>query len=138
LRVIPRSVNQQNRLGANVNSRSGIRGVFWEESRQRWTARVKFRYRTVQVGRFKRQEDAVAAVVAWRAEHMPYSLDALDRTETGPPADVVRRMVGSKGPLRREVEAELRLALAENTAAINRLRIAVAAAFERFAEVVNQ
>jgi hypothetical protein len=54
------------------------------------------------------------------------------------PADVVRRIVGSNGPLRREVEAELRLALAENTAAINRLRLAIAAAFERFAEVVNQ
>jgi hypothetical protein len=36
------------------------------------------------------------------------------------------------------VERELRLALAENTAAINRLRMAIAAAFERFAEVVNQ
>jgi hypothetical protein len=36
------------------------------------------------------------------------------------------------------VERELRLALAENTAAINRLRLAIAAAFERFAEVVNQ
>jgi hypothetical protein len=35
------------------------------------------------------------------------------------------------------VERELRLALAENTAAINRLRMAIAAAFERFAEVVN-
>jgi predicted transcriptional regulator len=53
------------------------------------------------------------------------------------PADVVRRMVGSNGPLRREVETELRQALAENTAAINRLRMAIAAAFERFAEVVN-
>jgi hypothetical protein len=53
------------------------------------------------------------------------------------PADVVRRMVGSNGPLRREVEAELRLALAENAAAINRLRVAIAAAFERFAEVVG-
>jgi hypothetical protein len=36
------------------------------------------------------------------------------------------------------IERELRLALAENTAAINRLRLAIAAAFERFAEVVNQ
>jgi hypothetical protein len=54
------------------------------------------------------------------------------------PADVVRRMVGSNGPLRREVEAELRLELAENTAAINRLRMAIAAAFERFMDVVNQ
>jgi hypothetical protein len=53
------------------------------------------------------------------------------------PAEVVRRMVGSTGPLRREVEAELRLALAENTAAINRLRLAIAAAFERFMDVVN-
>jgi hypothetical protein len=35
------------------------------------------------------------------------------------------------------VERELRQALAENTAAINRLRLAVAAAFERFAEVVG-
>jgi hypothetical protein len=53
------------------------------------------------------------------------------------PADVVRRMVGSNGPLRREVEAELRLALAENTAAINRLRMAIAAAFERFMSVMD-
>jgi hypothetical protein len=54
------------------------------------------------------------------------------------PAQVVRRMVGSTGPLRREVEAELRLALAENTAAINLVRLAIAAAFERFTEVLNR
>jgi hypothetical protein len=53
------------------------------------------------------------------------------------PAEVVRRMVGSNGPLRREVETELRLALAENTAAINRLRVAIAAAFERFMSVMD-
>jgi hypothetical protein len=36
------------------------------------------------------------------------------------------------------VERELRLALAENTAAINLVRLAIAAAFERFAEVLNR
>jgi hypothetical protein len=35
------------------------------------------------------------------------------------------------------VERELRAALADNTAAINRLRVAIAAAFDRFTEVVN-
>jgi hypothetical protein len=36
------------------------------------------------------------------------------------------------------VERELRLALAENTAAINRLRLAIAAAFERFMSVMDE
>lgn len=41
LRIVSIKVNNMNLSGARSNSRSGIRGVFWDEVNQRWRGRVK-------------------------------------------------------------------------------------------------
>ena len=74
LRIVTHAQNHQNRQGATATNRSGIRGVTWDKSRDRWLARGYLNGRQYQVGRFATLEDAERAVIAWRREHMPYSM----------------------------------------------------------------
>lgn len=59
-----RSVSQQEN-GRNMklrkNNTSGVMGVEWVESRQRWHARIHFDYRSKFLGSFDTFEEAVAA-----------------------------------------------------------------------------
>jgi hypothetical protein len=72
LRPTTNKQNGENRLGAQKNSKSGIRGVFWEESRRghrgHWRAAVGHRGKIVHVGTFATVEAAAAAVIAKRLE----------------------------------------------------------------------
>ena len=43
LRAITHKQNLEHQLGAHQNSQSGVRGVCWEESRQRWRASRRLR-----------------------------------------------------------------------------------------------
>lgn len=55
------------------DSKSGIKGVTWMESRQKWRAYIGFRGRQITLGYFGKKEDAIAA--RQRAEekyHKPY------------------------------------------------------------------
>src|SRR5690606_12535374 len=59
LRFTTRSENLQNRVGAQRNNKtSGIRGVYWEPSRQKWLVQVTVNRKTVTIGRFKTIEEA--------------------------------------------------------------------------------
>lgn len=67
LRLANRNQNNQNRLGAQSNSRSGIRGVQRLPS-GRWQARVRHKKQDIHVGIFDTAEEADAAVKAKRNE----------------------------------------------------------------------
>lgn len=73
LRLATRTENQQNRKGASAVSRSGIRGVFWDESQKVWRAEAWLNGSAHRLGRFSSPAEAEEAVVAWRRENMPYS-----------------------------------------------------------------
>lgn len=62
------SQNQQNRRGARKGSRSGIRGVSWDETNQDWIVSVKGTY----YGRFKDVEKAKKIAEEKIKEQMPY------------------------------------------------------------------
>lgn len=47
LRHLDHSLNALNRQGAELRSKSGIHGVAWIESKQRWRARVKYKGKAV-------------------------------------------------------------------------------------------
>lgn len=47
--------------GANRNSKSGVRGVYWSNREGRWVAKIGFQNRTITIGRFTRLEDAIQA-----------------------------------------------------------------------------
>lgn len=72
LRLLTHQQNGQNRAGANVNSKSGVRGVYWTQDQ--WIARVCVGPETFEVGRFSELAEAERAVTEWRRLHMPVSL----------------------------------------------------------------
>lgn len=67
LRLADKSQNNQHRLGAQVNSRSGVRGVQLLPS-GRWQARVRHKRQDIHVGIFGTCEQADAAARAKRNE----------------------------------------------------------------------
>lgn len=73
LRVITSAGNQQNKKGANKNSKSGILGVSWYSPNSKWLARVMIKRKAIHVGYFDNLETAEKAVVEARKRYMPYS-----------------------------------------------------------------
>lgn len=67
LRLADRAQNNQNRRGAQANSRSGIRGVQQLPS-GRWQARVRHNRKDVHVGIFNTAQEAESAVIKMRNE----------------------------------------------------------------------
>lgn len=68
LRAVTHKQNHENRVGADHDSASGIRGVYWRKDRQEWHAQVKHHQKRLHVGYFKDIEDAERAVIAKRLE----------------------------------------------------------------------
>lgn len=50
--------------------------VTWDKSRGKWMATAMLDGRRTTIGRFDTEDQAAAAVAAWRAEHMPFSAEA--------------------------------------------------------------
>lgn len=77
LRLLTSAQNKQNRRGANRNSRTGVRGVSYDEHRDVWTVRMKIDKKDGNYGTYKTKEEAVEASKRVRKSHMPYSEDAV-------------------------------------------------------------
>lgn len=58
LRTCSHAENCRNR-GYNSNSKSGIKGVIWDKSRNKWTAGVKVDGKRYNLGRFSSKDEAV-------------------------------------------------------------------------------
>ena len=61
LRLCTQVENNRNRAGAQSRSKSGIRGVWWVESRKKWATSIAVNKRTIPLGRFVKLEDAIKA-----------------------------------------------------------------------------
>lgn len=68
LRPVTHKQNLENLTGANANSRSGVRGVYWCEDKVKWRAQIIHEYQRIHVGYFDSLDLAEAAVVAKRNE----------------------------------------------------------------------
>lgn len=66
LRLATGKQNEENRTGANKNSKSGVRGVYWHQGR--WRACVWHNRKRFDAGAFDSLDDAEAAVIAKRNE----------------------------------------------------------------------
>lgn len=73
LRAVPQSGNLQNYSGQKTNNTSGVRGVWWDKRRNLWNAEGSVNGVKHYVGGFQDIKEAERAIVAWRAEHHPYS-----------------------------------------------------------------
>lgn len=68
LRPVSPKQNQENRNGPRVDSSSGVRGVYHDKARGKWSAEVRHDRKKIFVGRFDTVEEAEAAAVAKRNE----------------------------------------------------------------------
>jgi len=69
LRAVTQMENMQNLSGPHADSKSGVRGVSWDRTRNKWRADICVNYKRIGLGRFDRIEDAIVAVEQARAEH---------------------------------------------------------------------
>jgi hypothetical protein len=66
LRAVTASENSRNRKGAQINSKSGVRGVY--KHRQKWAAIIRHERKNIHLGLFETIEEAAAARAAKEAE----------------------------------------------------------------------
>lgn len=76
LRVCTKTENLQNRSGAAIHSKSGIRGVCWNKREKKWECSVCVKGKIIRVGYFVGLIEAERAVKEARARLMPYSQEA--------------------------------------------------------------
>jgi restriction endonuclease Mrr len=77
LRVVTRKQNSENRAGAQVNSSSGVRGVYWHKRADRWEVKVKHLGKQYYGGLFQTKEGAEEAAV--RLRNSLFTHNDLDR-----------------------------------------------------------
>jgi hypothetical protein len=73
IREVTNSQNHQNRKGANSNTKSGVRGVYWKHQYGKWAAQVKVNYKPRFLGYFDTVEEARVVVEQARREMMPFA-----------------------------------------------------------------
>lgn len=80
LRILDSSENIQNLYGAiSQNKSSGIRGVTWNKNANKWQVSIKVKSRSMYFGLYSDLKQAEEVAKQARADHMPFSLDALER-----------------------------------------------------------
>lgn len=72
--VVTNAGNAQNQGSRGGSSR--YRGVTWDRARRKWMASAQLNGRKVTIGRFETEDQAGGAAAAWRAVHMPHSVEA--------------------------------------------------------------
>lgn len=68
LRAVTHKENHENRAGADSDSKSGVRGVYWRKDRGMWQGSVKHHGKRFHAGYFDDLADADKAVTALRLE----------------------------------------------------------------------
>jgi hypothetical protein len=63
--------NQQNSFNSRIskNNTSGIKGVSWDKSRDKWQAKCTLNRKTIHLGRFDSIEQADLALRSWREQN---------------------------------------------------------------------
>lgn len=77
LRICTYAENAQNKNGSMITSKSGIRGVCWDNTRKNWIGRVMVKGEEVFRKTFKSMTDAERAVVEARKKYMTHSSEAI-------------------------------------------------------------
>lgn len=90
LRIATSKQNNENRRGANSNSASGMRGVWWDKNTNGWRAEVWHNRQKHYAGFFRTKEEAEVAAIKKRNELFTYN-DA-DREGFDSPPTRVRRL----------------------------------------------
>jgi len=62
----------------NKNNKSGIRGVCWDKSRNKWSVEIMIKGKKIHLGRFERMDNAIKARRAAEAKYFKPILDKYD------------------------------------------------------------
>ena len=81
LRIASSLENSQNLKGPSINNTSGVLGVGWDASRDKWRAQIQVNGINKSLGRFISISDAEAAVKEARAELHPFSKEGMERAQ---------------------------------------------------------
>ena len=73
LRAITRKQHKEHRRGPQRNSTSGILGVYFHKSRNKWSAQIKHHGKTIHGGRFDTAAEANEAVIALRQKYFTHN-----------------------------------------------------------------
>lgn len=73
LREATISENLQNRSGANKNSKSGVRGVYWHKQDEMWQVKMRVNGTSKHIGLYETILEAEIAAKNARAKYMPFS-----------------------------------------------------------------
>jgi hypothetical protein len=76
LRPGNQSQNMQN-INTESKSASGIHGVYWKDSKQKWVAQVKLNYKAHYLGLYDSVSEAAEVVRQFRIKNMPFSKEAM-------------------------------------------------------------
>jgi len=76
LRCVTHRQNHQN-VNAKRGSSSKYRGVCWDKSKGKWSAKVKMGGTTHNLGQFDAELEAATVAATWRKEHMPHTVEEL-------------------------------------------------------------
>lgn len=68
LRLVTSQQNHENFNGAQSNSKSGVRGVYWNKQKRCWTAQAATNGRSIHIGNFNTLEEANEAARLKRLE----------------------------------------------------------------------
>ncbi len=78
LRHVSRKCNRRN-SGIARNNKSGITGISWAKSKEKWNANIKINHKAINLGYFENKDDAVEA--RWKAENK-YNYPTCNTTST--------------------------------------------------------
>lgn len=78
LRIVTHAQNKQNQHRAQSNSRSGVRGAFWDKARREYRVEIRIDGKKIVIGYFKTLEEADTAAKAARREYMTHSPECME------------------------------------------------------------
>lgn len=77
LRLASPAENAQNRKGAYTNSKTGVRGVYWNKECKKWQAHITLNFKKTCLGQYQTLKMAEQVVKAARRNNMPFSQEAI-------------------------------------------------------------
>lgn len=73
LRLVTQGQNMQNRRGAQPRNKSGIRGVYWDNTREKWVVKIGLNWKHHFGGYFTDREEAGRVAAEMRGKLMTHS-----------------------------------------------------------------
>ena len=82
LRICTTQENKQNQITQKNNKSSGHQNVYWDDIQKKWRVALRINRKLTYFGRYTNLEDAVNKAKEMRKIYFPYSIEALNSTES--------------------------------------------------------